>query len=321
VAWLLIVLINLLVFGAVFLIFVTLFRPGAETDYEGAFRVRVDNVRRETMFEIEWFRPVLVPIYYLVRQLNIPRLKRHILKLLLALGNPNQYSPEEYLVVGVVWGMVGALGFVAGGWLVVGMMGPVAMAAFAVVGFLGGFLGAYLWLRERALARLREIAKRLPYAIDLIAMAMDAGATFYEAASGVIRDEPDDPFNEELSIVVREIDFGRSRQDALTHLGRRIDVDGLDGIISAVLQAESLGTPLADVLKLQANLLRMRRSMRAERKAGEAAVKILIPSMLILMSVVLIIFAPVLVRAIRGTYLETPAASTSAAEVSPFPEE
>jgi hypothetical protein len=44
--------------------------------------------------------------------------------------------------------------------------------------------------------------------------------------------------------------------------------------------------------------------MRAERKAGEAAVKILVPSMLILVSVVIIIFAPVIVRAIEGRYLE-----------------
>ena len=135
-------------------------------------------------------------------------------------------------------------------------------------------------------------------------MAMDAGATFYEAAGSVIRDDPEDPLNQELRIVVREIDFGRSRQDALVHLGQRITVDGLDSIISAVVQAESLGTPLARVLKLQANLLRMRRSMQAERKAGEAAVKMLVPSMLILLSVVLVIFAPIIVRAASGRYLE-----------------
>ena len=135
-------------------------------------------------------------------------------------------------------------------------------------------------------------------------MAMDAGATFYEATNAVIRDDPEDPLNQELSIVVREIDFGRSRQDALTHLGQRITVDGLDSILSAVLQAESLGTPLAEVLKLQAELLRMRRSMRAERKAGEASVKILIPSMLIMAACVIIIFAPIVVRFVRGQYLE-----------------
>jgi len=300
----LLILINLFAAAAVFLVVVTLFRPAARSTDEAAFRVDVDNVERQTLFEVLWLRPLLVPLYHFVRRLNFPGFNRHLLKLLLALGNPQQYSPEEYLVVSILWGFIGAVLFLLAGRLVVGEVSSAATILFLLVGFAGGFFGAYLWLRERALRRLREIAKRLPYALDLIAMAMDAGATFYEAAGAVVRDDPDDPLNQEFATVVREIDFGRSRQDALTHLGERIPVDGLDGIISAVLQAEALGTPLADVLKLQANLLRMRRSMRAERKAGEAAVKILIPSMLILISVVLVIFAPIIVRAIRGEYLQ-----------------
>jgi tight adherence protein C len=295
--------LNLLVFATVFLAVVALFRaPQTDEQYEAVFRVRVDNVERSTLFEVQVLRPVLGPLHGLVRRLHAPGLKRHILKLLLALGNPNQYSPEEYLVLCIVWGMVVALGALLLARVIVGSVGLAGIAAYLVTGFVGGSVGAYLYLRERALARLRAISKRLPYTLDLIAMSMDAGATFYEAAGSVIRDDPADPLNQEFAIVVREIDFGRSRQDALTHLGRRITVDGLDGILSAVLQAEQLGTPLAEVLKLQANLLRMRRSMRAERKAGEAAVKILVPSMIILISVVLIIFGPFLVRFLRGEY-------------------
>jgi tight adherence protein C len=300
----LLVIINVLVFVSVAALVTALFRAPVETTDQGAFQVEVDNIHRTSLFEIIWLRPVLIPIHQLVRRLNMPGFKKHILKLLMALGNPHQYSAEEYLVICVVWGVIGAVLFVVGGRISLEEMPVPAVVAFVVVGFLGGFFAAYLWLRERALKRLKVIAKRLPYTLDLIAMAMDAGATFYEAATAVIRDEPEDPFNEELGMVVHEIDFGRSRQDAMTHLGQRINVDGLDSIISAVLQAEALGTPLADVLKLQANLLRMRRSMRAERQAGEAAVKILVPSMLILISVVIIIFAPIIVRVIRHEYLQ-----------------
>jgi len=300
----LLIVINVLVFVSAFFLVTALFRAPIQTTDEAAFGVDIDNIRRRTIFEMQALRPLLVPLFHLVRRLNLPGFKRHILKLLLALGNPNQYSPEEYIVLCFVWAVIGAVGFWLSAWAALGQVTMMGMMMFLVVGFIGGFFGCYLWLRERALRRLRQIAKRLPYTLDLVAMAMDAGATFYEAASTVIRDEPDDPLNQELGILVREIDFGRSRQDALTHLGQRITVDGLDGIISAVLQAESLGTPLADVLKLQANLLRMRRSMRAERKAGEAAVKMLVPSMLILMCAVLIMFAPVIVRFIRGRYLE-----------------
>ena len=300
----LVVLINVMVFVSVFYLVTALFRTPIQTTDEAAFGIDVDNIQRRTVFEVPTLRPMLVPLFHLVRRLNLPGFKRHILKLLLALGNPNQYSPEEYIVLCFVWAVIGAVGLWLSAWATLGQMTLVGMVMFLSIGFLGGFFGCYLWLRERALSRLRQISRRLPYTLDLVAMAMDAGATFYEAASTVIRDEPDEPLNEELGILVREIDFGRSRQDSLAHLGQRITVDGLDGIISAVLQAESLGTPLADVLKLQANLLRMRRSMRAERKAGEAAVKMLVPSMLILLCAVLIMFAPVIVRFIRGRYLE-----------------
>jgi len=300
----LVIAMNVLVAAAAFFAVTALFRAPVETAEESVFRIDVDNVDRHTVFEMVFLRPLLVPLYHLARRLNVPGFKQHLLRLLLALGNPNQYSPDEYLVICLLWGLVGAVGALLGTLLVLGGVSLVALVMYVLLGFFVGFFGAYLWLRERALARLRAISKRLPYALDLIAMAMDAGATFYEAAQSVIHDEPDDPLNEELAVVVREIDFGRSRQDALTHLGQRIRVDGLDSIISAVLQAEQLGTPLADVLKLQANLLRMRRSMRAERRAGEAAVKMLVPMMLILLSVVVVIFAPMIVRFIEGTYLE-----------------
>jgi len=300
----LIVFMNLLVAASVFFLVTALFRAPVDTADESVFQTNVDNVERNTLFEVATLRPFLVPLYQLARRLNVPRFKQHVLHLLLALGNPNQYSPDEYVVVCLVWGIVGGFGLWFGAALVLSGVGPVASIVYVVLGFGVGFFVAYLWLRERALRRLRAISKRLPYTLDLVAMAMDAGATFYEACQSVIQDEPDDPLNQELGILVREIDFGRSRQDALTHLGQRIRVDGLDGIISAALQAEHLGTPLADVLKLQANLLRMRRSMRAERRAGEASVKMLVPMMLILMAVVVVIFAPMIIRVLEGTYLE-----------------
>jgi len=298
------ILMNLLIFASVFFFVTALFRAPVETTDEAAFQIDVDNVDRNTLFEIIAVRPLLVPLYHLVRRLNVPGFKRHVLQLLLALGNPNQYSPDEYLVLCLVWAVVGGFGAWLGTMLVLGGASFMATVLYIGLGFTVGFFVTYMWLRERALQRLRDISKRLPYTLDLIAMAMDAGATFYEACHSVVQDEPDNPLNQELGVVVREIDFGRSRQDALTHLGQRIHVDGLDGIISAVLQAEQLGTPLADVLKLQSNLLRMRRSMRAERRAGEASVKMLIPMMLILLSVVVVIFAPMIVRVIEGTYLE-----------------
>jgi len=70
-------------------------------------------------------------------------------------------------------------------------------------------------------------------------------------------------------------------------------------IVASVIQAEELGTPLSEVLHSQATLLRMQRSVRAENAAAVASVRILVPSLLILMSVILAVFSPMVLRAFR----------------------
>ena len=67
--------------------------------------------------------------------------------------------------------------------------------------------------------------------------------------------------------------------------------------LSATLnQAETLGTPLSQILKVQSSMLRMNRSVRAEKLSASASLRILIPSMLILMAVVLVVFSPFIIR-------------------------
>ena len=80
------------------------------------------------------------------------------------------------------------------------------------------------------------------------------------------------------------------------NLGVRIPLDSLRSVIGAVNQAEKLGTPLSSILKVQAEMLRMHRSVRAEKLSASASLKILIPSMLILLAVVLVIGAPMIIR-------------------------
>jgi len=284
-------------FMAAGLFVVGFFKPAPEADFDAAFRVSVDNLNRRTLFDIPELRPVLWPFHQIARRISIERLRRRVLKNLRASGNPNAYSPDEYLTLCMLSGL-GAVAVLAV--LEMVMLQQSVNLLVVPIGLLVGFwLGEYA-LSMKAAKRLREINVQLPYALDLLAMTMQAGATFYEAARTVAGESPDEPLNQELGIVVREIEFGRSRQEALQHFAERIPLKSLGSIIAAVLQAEQLGTPLAEVLMLQANLLRMYRSMRAEKALGEATVKLLIPSMLIFISVILVIFGPIIVRYFRG---------------------
>jgi tight adherence protein C len=116
----------------------------------------------------------------------------------------------------------------------------------------------------------------------------------------VIREDPNHPFNVELNTLLAEVDLGTTRALALVNLSSRIPLETLRSIVAAITQAESLGTPLSGVLKEQADLMRLQRSVRAEKLAAAASVRILLPSLLILMSVVLAVFAPIIIRALKG---------------------
>ena len=163
-----------------------------------------------------------------------------------------------------------------------------------------GFWLPILWLGSKAKARVRTIGKKVPYALDLIALSMGAGGTFTEAVRTLVREDPTDEFNRELGQVLAEVELGKTRNEALLNMTERIPLESLRTIVGAILQAEALGTPLTDVLKSQANLLRHQRSVRAEKMAATASVRILVPSVLILLAVVVIVFAPIILRWYQG---------------------
>jgi tight adherence protein C len=251
---------------------------------------------RQTIFENPVLRPLLWIMLSTGHRMAMPRFKDWIRRTLVASGNPSFYSPDEYLALSLFYGTMIASA--------VTLFYVVAMGGFSIVSMMLGFLAGMgltiFQLRESAGKRLRLISKRVPYALDLISLAMGAGATFTEAIATVVREEGDDPFNEELKVVLAEIELGTTRRQALHNLSERIPIDMLRSIVASVIQAEDLGTPLADVLHSQASLLRLQRSVRAENLAAVASVRIMVPGALILLSVILAVFGPAVVRFVES---------------------
>ena len=163
-----------------------------------------------------------------------------------------------------------------------------------------GFLIPFYSLHAQALKRLRNISKQLPYTLDLIGLMMEAGATFTEAINTLIQDDPQDELNQELTLVQSEIDLGTQRAPALANMAERIPLESLRSVVGAINQAEALGTPLSTILKNQSNMVRMMRSVKAEEASAKASTRILIPSMLILVAVVIIVFAPLIIAKLQG---------------------
>ena len=285
-------------FGAVALGVISIFsqpgKPKLSPQREAA--IATGHTDRKTVFENPILRPFLWILLSISYRLNLPRAKAYLRRQLVAAGSPNYYTPEEYLALSILAGL--GLGAVLE---VIHFLLREQFSFMTIV--LGVVIGVGLsiyQISDKANKRLREITKKLPYALDLISLAMGAGATFTEAVNTIVRDHDDAPLNVEWKALLAEIDLGTTRRDALQNMARRAPLTSVQSLVASVIQAEELGTPLATVLHDQARLLRMQRSVRAENRAAVASVRILVPCMLLVMAVILTVFGPAIVRIVQG---------------------
>jgi len=285
-------------FAMVVLWVLALFGHQGRTEMSARRRIAIatGQADRRTPFEWTMLAPLMWMLLQLTEKLAVPRTKQRLNGMLVAAGSPSFYTAEECLALMLLWSLAGGLGLALLNLLLIGTFSVVALT----LGMLAGVFVPLVYFHDMARRRVREISRRVPYSLDLIGLAMGAGSTFTEAVQTVVREDPVQPMNVELSTVLGEINLGTTRRGALINLAERVPLESLRGIVASIIQAEELGTPLTEVLKSQASLLRMHRSVRAEKLAALASVRILIPSVLILLSVVLTVFAPVIIRAIRN---------------------
>lgn len=250
------------------------------------------GVDQETIFENSVFAPILSLFIQLAKRVNLVGLRKRIRQNLQASGNPSGYTVDQVLALAMV-SAVGVGGFSS---LIALLINGGMLLLFLPTMSLVGFMIPLTVLSSSAKKRARLIGKQLPYTLDLIALVMASGSSFTEAVETLIRDDPDDDLNQELTFSLSEMEYGTTRAAALQNLGERIPLDSLRSVVGAVNQAEKLGTPLSAILKVQAEMLRMHRSVRAEKLSASASLKILVPSMLILLAVVLVIGAPMIIR-------------------------
>ena len=250
---------------------------------------------RRTVFESRLAQPIMWILLSLSHSLTSQSLKRWLRKQLVAAGSPNYYTVEEYLALAMAAGLALAVVVEAMYFLLLGQF--TLLLAMLALG-LGIFLTLYQ-IHESASKRLAEISRRIPYALDLISLAMGAGANFAEAISTIARERDDDPLNQEFRTVLAEMELGTTRRRAMQNLAERVPLDAMRSIVASVVQAEQLGTPLGTVLHDQATLLRLQRSVRAENRAAVASVRILVPCLLLVIAVMLAVFGPAIIQAVR----------------------
>lgn len=153
---------------------------------------------------------------------------------------------------------------------------PTLGAVFLIIFGILGFYLPELWLSSAVRSRQQQIVRSLPDALDMIVVCTEAGQSFDQALRRV-SDQWHNPLTDEFSRILAEIAFGRTRHEALTAASRRIQVNEMSNLISAIIQADLLGVGISKVLRVQADQLRTLRRQRAEELAHQAAIKMLFP--------------------------------------------
>lgn len=164
----------------------------------------------------------------------------------------------------------------------------------AITPLIGGFcllLGVMMpkvWLDNRIRLRQKLILKSLPDAFDLVTTCVEAGLGL-EAALARVAEKVQGPFGEELTLMLHDVALGKLRRDALREVADRTGVPDLTSFINAVIQAETMGTSIAAVLRVQADQMRIKRRQRAEQEAQAAPIKMMFPLVLFIFPTMFIV--------------------------------
>lgn len=205
-------------------------------------------------------------------------------------------TADEYLALSVI----SSIGLLGAGVLIdkLSSVGGIVVLMFA--GF--GSILPHMQVSGEIERRFTQVNRGLPHAIDLVALTMSAGLDFPGALRQVTEKTADrtDAIYEEMVRILQELELGRTRKQALLAFSDRCPTEAVKDFVSAVVQAEEKGNPLAEVLQIQATMLRMRRSIAAEESAARAGVLMMAPLMLIFCTIMLIILGPFAVNIAAG---------------------
>ncbi len=164
-----------------------------------------------------------------------------------------------------------------------------------------GFFFPDMLLNDRIRKRKAEISRELPNVIDLLTLCVEAGMDFMLAVRRVVSDYKPCAVTEELAYVLRQIQMGRSRSEALKHFAWRVDMPEVSSFVRSLIQGDRMGTPIGEILRVQAEEMRLYRIMKAEEAGMKAPIKMLLPLLFFIMPVILIVVAgPILLKFIRG---------------------
>ena len=307
-AWILIIAVVVILGGAILLVAMGLRESGERDPLEDRLAEFASSGEAFTLEEIEMSQPLTERIIYpMARRLgeialrftpqNAIQQTHHKLEMA---GNPSGLDPTLFWA----FRMAGfSLGFLMFFLSTIAPEGSFIKGKGLLYGLPAAAIGFYLpelWLQSKMKRRQDEVRKALPDALDLLTICVEAGLGF-DAAMAKVHEKWDNELSRAFGRVIREIQLGKLRREALRDMADRVGVSEMTSFVAAVIQSEQLGVSMRKVLRIQADQMRVKRRQRAEEEAHKAPIKMLIPmALLIFPTICIVLMTPAVLMLLRS---------------------
>lgn len=225
--------------------------------------------------------------------------RKKVSKYIKTSGLSSELNEDEFIGLQLLWGIMFPIFL-----MIMNFSLQLGLSVPVVIGM--GLIGFYLpQIHAKGEKKRRELSVRadLPFFIDLLALSVEAGLDFFSAIQKIVDKarETDSVLADEFSIVLKDIKIGSSKAQALKEMAERLDMNEITSFVAVLVDAESTGASISQVLKDQSVQMRLERFVRAEKAGAQASQLILLPLMLfILPAVFIVVFGPVAVSFMYG---------------------
>ncbi|MBP7933240.1 MAG: type II secretion system F family protein [Phycisphaerae bacterium] len=208
----------------------------------------------------------------------------------------SRYFLASKTIVGVLLAVVTLFVAWGGGYEAKQLFGFAATAAGL------GFLLPNAWLFLARSQRAEKIRNGLPDSLDLLVVSVESGlgldAGLLRVAEEMRNVHKD--LSDEMQIATMETQMGVPRAESLENMARRSGVNEMRAMVAVITQAEKLGTSVAKALRTQADMLRVKRRLKAEERAQKTTVKLMLPLILFIFpSIFVVLVGPAALQLIK----------------------
>ncbi len=257
-----------------------------------------DKTRKASNVIIKYSRPVfsryVVPI---VAGLRIDSARKALKRKLIAAGMRDEFTPDEFFsfklflifATPLFMALMNFLGEFDFSWY----MYPLFSAL--------GFYFPDIMLNQAKTLRQKAVKRAMPFIVDLLALSTEAGLDFVGAIGKVVEKAKPSPFVQELEQVLKELQIGSSRAEALREMAVRLNMSEVSSFVAILISADQMGASIGKVLRQQSEQIRTERFLNGEKEGAKAAQKIMGPMILFIMpAIMLTIFGPFALQMIEG---------------------